>query len=175
MPSHIFLNTISDSRDERCSSHGNESRKGGAALSSSQGLEKHSPQQRDHPEASTTTLLPIDWRITASKFGLGLAYPAVLEHLPLLSVKSTASCSAQPHHSRTEASKCSRRKSPLGLQPARPFPGRQALGLGHSVSDLRHRQFENVQMTELSALNLSRSNLSPLSQASRLLNLSVTV
>jgi len=64
---------------------------------------------------------------------------------------------------------------PLCLQPVQPLPEQQALGLGRSMSDLMHRQFEKVQMAELSALNLSSSNLSPLSQASRLLNLSITV
>lgn len=42
------------------------------------------------------------------------------------------------------------------------------------ASDLMHRQLEKVQMTELPALDLSSSNLAPLNQASRLLNLSIT-
>lgn len=113
----------------------------------------------------------INWPL---KFGWAFSCK-ILWHLPFFVPGSTPSCSAQPHCSGTEVSSCRWSRRPLCLQPVQPFPEQQALGLGHSESDLMHRQFEKVQMAELSALNLSSSNLSPLSQASRLLNLSITV
>lgn len=116
LPSYIFLSTISDSRDERCSSHGKESRKGGVDFSSSPALDKHSPRHWDHQEASATGLLLVD-----PELGWGLSC-TIREHLPSHSVREH-----QPHHSGTEAAVCGQSVSPLclrwhsHLQSARPW------------------------------------------------------
>lgn len=113
------------------------------------------PTALDHQEASTTGLLPAD----SDSVGVNAA-----------ASRSICLPGSARHFIQGQ-------ELPAAVQVGVPsaFACTTISRVPDPASDLMHRQLEEVQMTELPALDLSSSNLAPLNQASRLLNLSITV